>query len=121
VTRSLLAQIIEPRMEEIFALCRRELELSPYRSALSGGCVITGGAVLLEGACKLAEATVGMPVKLGYPRGVGGLTDLIASPVFATAVGLVRHGSVERPIQLERGTLWRRMRHRLEEILKDYM
>jgi cell division protein FtsA len=121
VERSFLAEVIEPRMEEIFSLCKREFDVSPYRSSINGGCVITGGAVQIEGACELAEKVLGMPVKLGYPRGVGGLTDLIASPIFATAVGLIRQAAFEPAVRRERGPMWQRMRSRLGEILREYI
>lgn len=121
VTRTVLAQIIEPRMEEIFSLCKRELDLSPYKNLLNGGCVITGGAVQIEGACDLAERVLGMPAKLGYPRGVGGLTDLIASPSYATAVGLIRHCTIERNVLVEHGPMWERVRDRLSDFLREYM
>jgi len=121
VTRSVLAQIIEPRMEEIYALCRRELEISPYRGQMGSGCVITGGAVQIEGATRLAERTLGMPVKLGYPRGVGGLTDLIASPTFATAVGLVRQAGIDTRLVPGPQSFWTGIKDHLQEILKEYM
>jgi cell division protein FtsA len=121
VARTLLASIIEPRMEEIFTLCRRELELSPYRQHINGGCVITGGGVQIEGAARLAERTLGMPVKLGYPRGVGGLTDLIASPAFATAVGLLRQATAEPRVRQEEGPMFQRVRNRISDFLREYM
>lgn len=121
VERTMLASIIEPRMEEVFSLCKRELELSPYRQLISGGCVITGGGVQIEGACKLAEKILKMPVKLGYPRGVGGLTDLIASPAFATAVGLLRQAATEPPVRQEEGAILQRVRNRIGDFLREYM
>lgn len=121
VERRILAAIIEPRMEEIFALCKRELNVSPYRGSVAGGCVITGGGVQIEGACELAERVLEMPVKLGYPRGVGGLTDLIASPAFATCVGLVRQAAVEPPVRREEGPLFDRVRNRIAEFIREYM
>ena len=60
-------------------------------------------------------------MKLGYPRGVGGLTDLIASPAFATAVGLLRQAVIESPVRQETGPLWGRVRNRISDFLKDYM
>jgi cell division protein FtsA len=121
VARVVLAQIIEPRMEEIFTLCKRELDLSPYRGQMGSGCVITGGAVLMEGATRLAEEALGMPVKLGYPRGVGGLTDLIASTGFATAVGLIRQSAMVSRRTLVPSGLFDRVKDKLSEMMKDYM
>jgi len=121
VARTLLAEIIEPRMEEIFTLAKRELDLSPYRGQMGSGCVITGGAVLIEGATRTAERALDLPVKLGYPRGVGGLTDLIAQPSYATAVGVIRHAAQEPPQAAAHGPLFSRVRHRLSDFLREYM
>lgn len=93
VSRRLLAEIIEPRVEEMFSLIHREVAKSGYQDLLSAGVVITGGAALLEGMPELAEMIFEMPVKRGYPQNVGGLRDVVNSPKFATAVGLVRYGA----------------------------
>lgn len=93
VSRRLLAEIIEPRVEEMFSLIQREIAKSGYQDLLSAGVVITGGAALLEGMPELAEMIFEMPVKRGYPQNVGGLRDVVNSPKFATAVGLVRYGA----------------------------
>ncbi len=93
VSRKLLAEIIEPRVEEIFSLIQREVMKSGYQELLSGGFVITGGATLLEGMPELAEFIFEMPVKRGVPQNIGGLKDVVNSPKFATAVGLVKWGS----------------------------
>ncbi|MGK5090346.1 cell division protein FtsA [Bdellovibrionota bacterium FG-2] len=93
VSRKLLAEIIEPRIEEIFSLIQREVMKSGYQELLSGGFVITGGASLLEGMPELAEFIFEMPVKRGVPQNIGGLKDVVNSPKFATAVGLVKWGS----------------------------
>lgn len=93
VSRRLLSEIIEPRVEEIFSLIQREVMKSGYQDLLSGGLVITGGATLLEGMPELAEMIFEMPVKRGYPQNIGGLRDVVNSPKYATAVGLIRYGS----------------------------
>jgi cell division protein FtsA len=93
VPRRVLADIIEPRVEEIFAVVRRQLEESGYLEQLSAGVVLCGGAVLMEGMTELGEEILGMPVRRGYPIGTGGLTDLTHGPQFATAVGLARYGA----------------------------
>ncbi len=87
--RKVLASIIEPRMEEIFEKIRNELVKSGYLGMLPGGGVITGGGALLPGAVELSEKILNMPMRLGLPRDVGGLSDTVQSPIFATAVGLV--------------------------------
>ena len=93
VPRRVLADIIEPRVEEIFAVVRRQLEESGYLEQLSAGVVLCGGAVLMEGMTELGEEILGMPVRRGYPVGTRGLTDLTHGPQFATAVGLARYGA----------------------------
>ena len=93
ISRRVLAEIIEPRMEEIFSLIQREVMKSGYQELLSGGVVITGGSTLLQGTPELAEMVFEMPVKRGVPLGVGGLADVVNSPKFATGVGLVRYGA----------------------------
>ncbi len=93
VSRRLLAEIVEPRVEEVFSLIQREVMKSGYQEVLSGGIVITGGATLLEGMPELAEFIFEMPVKRGLPQNIGGLRDVVNSPKFATAVGLLKYGS----------------------------
>ena len=93
VPRRLLAEIIEPRVEEIFSLIQREVMKSGYQDLLSGGVVITGGSTLLEGMPELAEFVFEMPVKRGIPQNIGGLRDVVNSPKFATGVGLLKYGA----------------------------
>jgi cell division protein FtsA len=93
VLRRLLAEIIEPRAEEIFVLIQREVMKSGYHELLSGGVVITGGASLLDGLPELAEMIFEMPVKRGLPHSIGGLRDVVNSPKFATGVGLLMYGA----------------------------
>jgi cell division protein FtsA len=93
LSRRLVAEIIEPRVEEIFSLIHREIMKSGYQEVLSGGVVITGGSTLLEGMPELAEFVFEMPVKRGIPQGIGGLRDVVNSPKFATGVGLLKYGA----------------------------
>lgn len=93
VSRTVLADIIQPRMEEIFHLVQREIIRSGFDEFLSAGVVLTGGSVLLEGVSELGEQIFKMPVRVGYPTGVGGLVDVVNSPAFATGVGLVLYGA----------------------------
>jgi cell division protein FtsA len=93
LSRKLLAEIIEPRVEEIFALIQREIQKSGYQDLLSGGVVITGGSALLEGMPEMAEFIFEMPVKRGIPQNIGGLRDVVNSPKFATGVGLLKYGA----------------------------
>ena len=93
ISRRLLAEIIEPRVEEIFALIQREVTKSGYQDLLSAGLVITGGASLLYGITELAEFIFELPVKRGLPLNIGGLRDVVNSPKFATGVGLLKYGN----------------------------
>ena len=93
LARRLLAEIIEPRVEEIFSLIQREIMKSGYQDLLSAGVVITGGACILEGMPELAELVFEMPVKRGVPQGVGGLKEVVNSPRYATGVGLLKYGA----------------------------
>ena len=89
ISRGVLAAIIQPRMEELFALALREMEHSNVFDSMAAGIVLTGGASLLEGTLELAEDIMGLPVRLGYPNVGGGLIDTVKSPIFATGVGLL--------------------------------
>jgi cell division protein FtsA len=83
-----LAEICEPRMEEILFLVEQELSHSGYKDMLGAGVVLTGGAALIEGCQELAEQIFNLPTRVGYPLNTGGLKDVVDSPKFATAVGL---------------------------------
>ena len=89
VTRQILAEIIEPRMEEIFELINREIIKSGYDGLISSGMVLTGGASAMEGAVELAEQVFNLPVRRGTPSGITGLVDVVSSPMYSTGVGLV--------------------------------
>jgi cell division protein FtsA len=90
--RRVLSDIVEPRVEEIFCAVRKRIEDSGLLEQLSAGAVLTGGAVLLEGTTELAEEILGMPCRVGMPVGVGGITQAIHGPGYATGVGLVKYG-----------------------------
>jgi cell division protein FtsA len=92
ISRSVLTKIIEPRVEEIFSLIGQEIINSGFKHLLSTGVVITGGASLLEGMPELGEFILEMPVRRGTPQGVGGLSDVVSSPIYSTAVGLLLYG-----------------------------
>jgi cell division protein FtsA len=91
VSRGLLVDIIQPRMEEIFSLAANEMKKSEFANLMTAGVVLTGGGSLLKGLNELAEEVFDMPVKLGFPTGFSGLIDLAKSPIYATAVGLILH------------------------------
>lgn len=93
LSRQLLAEILEPRVEEIFTLVNREIVKSGFEDVIASGVVITGGTSILPGMPELAEQIFNLPVRRGLPRDIGGLTDVVNSPVYATGVGLVKYGS----------------------------
>jgi len=94
--RQLLCEIIEPRVEEIFALVRRECAKAGFEDTIASGVVLTGGAALMSGMEELGEQVFEMPVRVGRPMGIGGLVDVVNSPMFATGVGLLIYGSKHR-------------------------
>jgi cell division protein FtsA len=93
VPRSTLADIAEPRLEEILGLVRRELERYSLLQNIASGVVLTGGSVEIEGICELAEQLFDLPVRVGYPIGISGLVDVVNSPMYGTGVGLVLWGA----------------------------
>lgn len=93
ISRQILAEICEPRMEEILCLVNRTLENSGYKNFLGAGVVLTGGTALIEGCQELGTQIFNLPTRIGYPRNVGGLKDVVNSPKFSTAVGLLRYGA----------------------------
>ena len=92
VDRGELAAIIEARMAEIFSLVSEQVAAAGSARSLGAGVVLTGGGALLEGVVDLAEEVLGMPARLGAPAGLGGLGERVASPIYATALGLVLMG-----------------------------
>ncbi|MFN8586432.1 MAG: cell division protein FtsA [Candidatus Eisenbacteria bacterium] len=93
ISRTVLASMIEPRMEEIFMLANKEVRKNHFAPLIGGGVVLTGGTSLLPGVAELAEQVFEMPVRLGVPRGLGGLSANVADPRFSTGVGLVMHAA----------------------------
>ena len=92
VSRQFLCQIIQSRVEEIFKLIHREILRSGYRELMAPGVVLTGGTSLLNGIGGLGEQILDLPIRVGYPNTVGGLSEIVKSPLYATAVGLILYG-----------------------------
>ncbi len=90
--RKTLADIIEPRVEEIASLIYEEIKKSGSERLLASGVVITGGCANLEGITELAENVFNLPTRRGYPIGVGGLVDVVNNPIYSTGVGLLLYG-----------------------------
>ncbi|MCC6810062.1 MAG: cell division protein FtsA [Deltaproteobacteria bacterium] len=93
LSKQILAEIIEPRIEEIFTLVKKEIHKTGHEELLASGVVVTGGSAIMPGVLELAEDVLGLPIRLGQPQGVGGLADVVRSPMYATAVGLVLFGA----------------------------
>jgi len=93
ISRQILSEIIEPRVEEILNLTDREMVRSGLKELVSAGVVLTGGSSLLDGLGELAEQVFNLPTRVGFPMGVRGLTDVVNNPMYATAVGLVLYGA----------------------------
>jgi cell division protein FtsA len=93
IRRHALCELIEPRVEEIFAAVRHVIEETGFSDLLGAGIVITGGSTMLDGMPEIAEQVVGLQVRRGVPVGVGGLVDVVKSPAYATGVGLVKYGA----------------------------
>jgi len=96
LSRQTLAEVIEPRIEELYGLIQAELRRSGFEDVLGSGIVLTGGSAKMEGMVDLAEEVFHMPVRLGVPQYVGGLKGVVQNPIFATGVGLVLYGAKHR-------------------------
>ena len=123
VSRQILCEIIEPRLDEIFELVQKEVAKSGFEGALTSGIVITGGSMLLPGAAEMAERSFGLPVRLGVPARVRGLIDIIGNPTYATGVGLVLHGMKrhERGVYRTReDKILSKVKHRMSDWLSEF-
>jgi cell division protein FtsA len=92
VSRQILCEILESRMDEILGLVQREIMRSGLEASLASGVVLTGGTTLLDGITDLAEEIFSLPVRRGLPMRIGGLVDLVSNPMYATGVGLILYG-----------------------------
>jgi cell division protein FtsA len=124
LSRQILAEIVEPRVEEIFMLVQHEIQKCGMEELLASGVVITGGSTLLQGMPEMAAEVLGLPVRRGLPRGVGGLVDVVKGPQFATAVGLVQYGA--RQVQasphfkIRDENVYRKVRNRMQKWLGEF-
>ncbi|WP_025731971.1 cell division protein FtsA [Carnimonas nigrificans] len=92
LSRQELAQVVEPRYEELFTLVREELRRSGYEDLVAAGIVLTGGTSRMEGVTELAEEIFHMPVRIAVPQNVRGLADVVRNPIYSTGVGLLLYG-----------------------------
>jgi cell division protein FtsA len=117
LARQTLAEVVEPRYEELFSLIRDELRRSGFEELIAAGVVITGGSAKMEGAIELAEEVFHMPVRLGVPQHVDGLVEVVRNPIHATGVGLLLYGlesisrrGAEPPLGSGLKEIWERMK-----------
>lgn len=92
LSRQSLAEVVEPRYDELFTLVQAELRRSGFENLLAGGVVLTGGTSKMEGVTELAEEIFHMPVRLGFPQALSGLQDIVKNPIYSTGVGLLQYG-----------------------------
>ncbi|MCP4503052.1 MAG: cell division protein FtsA [Deltaproteobacteria bacterium] len=125
MSRQILGDILEPRVEEIFELVRQEIDRMRLTELLASGVVITGGTTLLPGMVEKAEEVIGVPVRLGIPQGIGGLVDVVKSPMFATGVGLVQYGAQQidqrRLIRARDDNIYSKVKKRMGAWLHDVL
>ena len=98
LSRQIIGEILEPRVEEIFSMLYTDLERSGYSSFINAGVILTGGSSELEGITEMAEQIFDVPARIGYPSNILGLVDVVNRPMYATAVGLVLYGAKMREI-----------------------
>jgi len=92
LSRQALAEVVEPRYEELFTLIQSELRRSGFEDVVAAGIVLTGGTSTMEGVVELAEEIFHMPVRLASPQGIAGLADVVNNPMYSTGVGLLMYG-----------------------------
>jgi cell division protein FtsA len=92
LSRQALAEVVEPRYEELFTLIQSELRRSGFEDVVAAGIVLTGGTSTMEGVVELAEEIFHMPVRLASPQGISGLADVVNNPMYSTGVGLLMYG-----------------------------
>jgi cell division protein FtsA len=121
MSRRILSEILQPRAEEIFHLVWDDVRRSGYERSLNSGIVLTGGGSILEGLPEIAEQIFDLPVRRGAPSGVGGLADHVASPAFATPVGLTLYAHRNRPPDAPRvGSTISQVVERFRGIFKEF-
>jgi cell division protein FtsA len=96
LSRQSLAEVVEPRYDELFTLIQAELRRSGFEDMVPAGIVLTGGTSKMEGVVELAEEIFHMPVRVGSPQTVMGLNDIVRNPIYATSVGLLQYGMQHR-------------------------
>lgn len=120
--RQILGEILEPRIEEIFTLIKREIFRAGMENVITSGIVLTGGSSLLHGITDIAESIFDVPSRLGTPRGISGLIDVVNNPMYATGVGLVLYGAKNQPekkFRIRDSNIFNRVMTRMKRWFKD--
>nr|MDJ0857105.1 cell division protein FtsA [Desulfobacterales bacterium] len=120
--RQILGEILEPRMEEIFTLIKREIYRAGMEASIPSGLVLTGGTSLLEGATDIAESVFNLQTRLGKPQGITGLVDVVNNPMYATGVGLVLYGArnqTEKKFRIRDANIFNRIVAQMKRWFKD--
>ncbi len=123
LSRQTLAEIIEPRVEEILTLVQNEVSRTGFGNLIASGIILTGGSTILEGMPELAEQIFNLPVRRGTPIGIGGLVDMVNSPMYATGVGLVLYGSRNKEqarFKVGEGNIFTKVTHRMKEWIGEF-
>jgi cell division protein FtsA len=124
-TRLDLCDIIEPRVEEMLRMARREIVRSGYADGIPSGIVLTGGTALLHGIVELAEDVFHLPVRCGVPTGIGGLANLVENPMYATGVGLLQLGVKQHPYghfhKFNDEHLFSKIYHRMRDWFSEFL
>ncbi len=121
LSRHILAEILEPRVEEICSLIDQEVQRTELKELLASGLVITGGSAMLPGMAEMAEQVFRLPARTGYPRRITGLVDVVNEPKYATAVGLVLYGVEHQPrrkFRIRDGNIFNRVTNRMRSWFK---
>ena len=125
LSRQTLGEIVEPRVEEILSLVHHEIMKMGFGDLMASGVILTGGSAILEGMPELAEQIFNLPVRRGTPVGIGGLVDLVASPIYATGVGLVLYGNQHREqgqsrFKVGEGNLFSKVTQRMKGWIEEF-
>ncbi len=123
LSRQIIGEILEPRVEEIFSLIYNELVRSGYDDQISSGVVVTGGSAELAGITEMAEQIFNASARIGYPQGVNGLLEVVNKPMYATAVGLVIYGAKTakkpRKFRIRDSHIFERVLNRMKKWFED--
>jgi cell division protein FtsA len=115
MSKHTLSEVVEPRFRELFELAFEEIRAAGFEEQIAAGVVLTGGTAKMQGALEVAEEIFQMPVRVGKPLGIVGLTDYVNDPAFATVVGLLQYGrtlqtmNAQKSKDNQQGGWWNRM------------